>query len=288
MKDQLKTIREAAWVLREHNHLHFGSDHNTIAEADKITAALAQIEAMAGTQEPMFWVRLCRDGMYEGPIHNAQIERVRAQSGAWSPLFLSAAPVAQQPQAEAPVIAQNKAAPVASWNDSRTQKVYEVLTNDNYPPKGSEEHWEGWKARLVVDALFPEQPQAEAATSNEYQRNILTSVSNWMRTRSHTAWAEKFGYSSLMRTWADDLQAIAAPQQAEAVPIPAHELVTMYDERPTSDLEMIEFAREVERRHGIGVQPQHITNGSPCWCNPDVAYTDPETGASVIVHRRPQ
>lgn len=79
-----------------------------------------------------------------------------------------------------------------------------------------------------------------------------------------------------------------APQQAEAVPIPAHELVTMYDERPTSDLEMIEFAREVERRHGIGVQPQHITNGSPCWCNPDVAYTDPETGASVIVHRRPQ
>lgn len=87
------------------------------------------------------------------------------------------------------------------------------------------------------------------------------------------------------------------PQQAEeappdvardAAPIPDHELVTMYDERPTSDLEMIEFAREVERRHGIGVQPQHITDGSPCWCNPDVAYTDPETGASVIVHRRPQ
>lgn len=87
------------------------------------------------------------------------------------------------------------------------------------------------------------------------------------------------------------------PQQAEAVPsdvvrdaapIPDHELVTMYDERPTSDLEMIEFAREVERRHGIGVQPQHITDGSPCWCNPDVAYTDPETGASVILHRRPQ
>jgi hypothetical protein len=90
---------------------------------------------------------------------------------------------------------------------------------------------------------------------------------------------------------------LPAPQQAEAVPsdvvrdaapIPDHELVTMYDERPTSDREMIEFAREVERRHGIGVQPQHITDGSPCWCNPDVAYTDPETGASVIVHRRPQ
>lgn len=70
----------------------------------------------------------------------------------------------KQPQAEAPVIAQNKAAPVASWDDSRTQKVYEVLTNDNYPPKGSADHWEGWKARLVVDALFPAQPQAEPYT----------------------------------------------------------------------------------------------------------------------------
>ena len=85
-------------------------------------------------------------------------------------------------------------------------------------------------------------------------------------------------------------QAEAVPPDVarDAAPIPDHELVTMYDERPTSDLEMIEFAREVERRHGIGVQPQHITDGSPCWCNPDVAYTDPETGASVIVHRRPQ
>lgn len=53
MIEQLKTIREAAWVLREHNRLHFGSDHNTIAEADKITSAAAQLEAMAGEQEPL-------------------------------------------------------------------------------------------------------------------------------------------------------------------------------------------------------------------------------------------
>lgn len=87
---------------------------------------------------------------------------------------------------------------------------------------------------------------------------------------------------------AQPAQAVPSDVVRDAAPIPDHELVTMYDERPTSDLEMIEFAREVERRHGIGVQPQHITDGSPCWCNPDVAYTDPETGASVIVHRRPQ
>lgn len=105
------------------------------------------------------------------------------------------------------------------------------------------------------------------------------------------------GWNDCRKAANTNLEKLTAHQQAEAVPpdvvrdaapIPDHELVTMYDERPTSDLEMIEFAREVERRHGIGVQPQHITDGSPCWCNPDVAYTDPETSASVIVHRRPQ
>ena len=56
---------------------------------------------------------------------------------------------------ETAVTAKNPAAPVSSFEDSRTQAVYEVLVNDNYPPAGSNEHWEGWKARLIVDALFP-------------------------------------------------------------------------------------------------------------------------------------
>ncbi len=32
----------------------------------------------------------------------------------------------------------------------------------------------------------------------------------------------------------------------------------------------------------------HRTDGSPCWCNPEVTYIDPETDASVIVHKEPQ
>lgn len=32
----------------------------------------------------------------------------------------------------------------------------------------------------------------------------------------------------------------------------------------------------------------HITDGSTCWCNPEVVYTDPDTGTSVIVHKEPQ
>lgn len=59
--------------------------------AEELAAKLAEREG----QEPVFWYRPCCDGeMYEGPIHNAQIERVRRLSGAWVPLFaISAEPV---------------------------------------------------------------------------------------------------------------------------------------------------------------------------------------------------
>lgn len=50
--------------------------------------ALAALERFgAGGGEPMFWYRPCSNGMYEGPIHDAQIESVRRESGAWKPLF---------------------------------------------------------------------------------------------------------------------------------------------------------------------------------------------------------
>ena len=35
-------------------------------------------------------------------------------------------------------------------------------------------------------------------------------------------------------------------------PLPAHEIVTMYDESPTCDADMIEFARAIEAAHNIG------------------------------------
>jgi hypothetical protein len=35
-------------------------------------------------------------------------------------------------------------------------------------------------------------------------------------------------------------------------------------------------------------QRQHVTDGSLCWCEPETSYTDPETGASVVVHKGPQ
>ena len=37
-----------------------------------------------------------------------------------------------------------------------------------------------------------------------------------------------------------------------------------------------------------GAYREHVTDGSPCWCNPELNYRDPETGAEVWVHRREQ
>jgi len=35
-------------------------------------------------------------------------------------------------------------------------------------------------------------------------------------------------------------------------------------------------------------QREHITDGSPCWCSPDLDYVDPETGAKVWIHKESQ
>jgi hypothetical protein len=42
------------------------------------------------------------------------------------------------------------------------------------------------------------------------------------------------------------------PPAAQRQPLPAHEIVTMYEESPTSDSDMIAFARAIEAAHGIG------------------------------------
>jgi hypothetical protein len=35
-------------------------------------------------------------------------------------------------------------------------------------------------------------------------------------------------------------------------------------------------------------QREHITDGSPCWCSPDLDYVDPETGAKIWIHKHIQ
>jgi hypothetical protein len=54
------------------------------------------------------------------------------------------------------LFSQGKPKPIAQFDDPRVQTVYEILCADEAPPKG--EHWEGFIARRIVDALAkPEQ-----------------------------------------------------------------------------------------------------------------------------------
>lgn len=70
---------------------------------EQLRNAVAVLEAdIAQAVEPMFWVRLRSDGFYEGPIHNAQIEKVRKESGGWTPLYTTTPEPAWQPIATAP------------------------------------------------------------------------------------------------------------------------------------------------------------------------------------------
>lgn len=62
--------------------------HLTCDEDDFTSSACDLGAEQTSDREPMFWVRLCSDGGYEGPIHNASIEKVRRESGVWQPLFL--------------------------------------------------------------------------------------------------------------------------------------------------------------------------------------------------------
>lgn len=34
-------------------------------------------------------------------------------------------------------------------------------------------------------------------------------------------------------------------------------------------------------------QRVHVTDGSQCWCNPEMTYKDPDNGAEVWVHKEP-
>lgn len=74
-----------------------GSDGSTYKKAiDDVQKAFKHRSlAEAEKQEPLFWYRPRSDGFYEGPIHNAQIEKVREESGAWKPLYTHPQPKRQ-------------------------------------------------------------------------------------------------------------------------------------------------------------------------------------------------
>ncbi len=79
---------------------------------------------------------------------------------------------------------------------------------------------------------------------------------------------ETFADSLFRRSWEAHRAALAEPKKERAeTGIPAR--------------------GEIEVSTGKSYR-EHVTDGSPCWCNPELNYRDPETGAEVWVHRREQ
>ena len=117
--------------------------------ADALTAALSKAE----TAEPLFWVRLRSDGGYELPIHDKAIEDVRRTSGAWSPLYLGAAPVQQAETAE-PVAWADK---IAFESAMQAGKGCDV-----WPRPGDYEQRTGRKLVALYRTPVAQQPQEHA------------------------------------------------------------------------------------------------------------------------------
>lgn len=49
--------------------------------------AVSKLATAVKMAKPVAWIRFCSDGCYEGPIMDEQIEDVRKNSGAWTPLY---------------------------------------------------------------------------------------------------------------------------------------------------------------------------------------------------------
>jgi hypothetical protein len=51
--------------------------------------------------------------------------------------------------------------------------------------------------------------------------------------------------------------------------------------------EVIEALKDALAQPEQPKQDKHITDGSLCWCGPELVYVDPENGAKVWVHKEP-
>jgi len=62
--------------------------HGVLVKLSDAEQAVEKALAKQEQGEPLFWYRpVGEDGLYEGPIHNASIERVRKECGTWKPLY---------------------------------------------------------------------------------------------------------------------------------------------------------------------------------------------------------
>lgn len=82
-------------------HLVTGQDRQHLLAFGRAAFEAGQAAAQQAVQAavPLFWVRLLRDGLYEGPVHNNSVggKMLRDENpGEWHPLYLHATHTTQQ------------------------------------------------------------------------------------------------------------------------------------------------------------------------------------------------
>ena len=85
---------------------------------------------------------------------------------------------------------------------------------------------------------------------------------------------ETFADSLVRRSWEAHRAALAEPEKERAeTGIPARSVGV--------------GSGETDPSRGAAYR-EHVTDGSPCWCNPELNYRDPDTGTELWIHRREQ
>ncbi len=92
-----------------------------------------------------------------------------------------------------------------------------------------------------------------------------------------------------------DRKAVTTPPAAQRqwVGLTPREIYNLWEDSGVPFVDWDSFASitraiEAKLKEKNGLHRQHVIDGSPCWCEPETSYTDPETGASVVVHKEPQ
>jgi hypothetical protein len=118
--------------------------------------------------------------------------------------------------------------PKAIWEDERVQKVYQLLVDDDNLPLNEAEHWEGFVARQIVDALFPSpsstpSPQPELLTFNKWYSSSDVHPTEWDSKEE----AARAGWDALYPKLSAVLAQLASAQQERETILTA--LALMYD-----------------------------------------------------------
>jgi len=189
-----------------------------------LRAALAQ--PAAPDAQPLFWYRPCRDGLYEGPHHHNSVggKMLRDEKpGEWKPLY-AAAPSEPMQTFEA-------------WQQGFDAGYQQGIGAPPAPqPLTIDDAAEAMRKRFVKLQRYSFHIDGAGGV-----RQVPERYGNWVEfSEAHEL------FDPVMVDAALKAAGLSVKAPAVATRLPAHELVTMYAESPSSDDEMIEFAREVE------------------------------------------